>query len=177
MQAEEPSNPFRFSIGCLLTAVTLIALTFGGCLALIRYAEGEDTIATFDCGDRRQIVVTAARSWEVSVPIYYFVKMNGEIVVPTTFIDAIAPDTDLHTLDFQLIASTDNNLFGLTYADDLDSYLAIHDFATGHSFPRGEHIDWNPQLDVDENREVRNADRDAMESQLNSTRVGTSTGG
>ncbi len=177
MPAKDSSNSFRFSIGCLFSVVTLVALAFGGCLALIRYAEGEDTIVTFDCGGGREIVVTAARSWEVSVPIYYLVEVDGEIVVPTTFIDAISPDTDLQTLKFKLIASRDNDLFGLTYADDPDSYLVIHDFATGHSFPCGDHINWNPNLNVDENREVWNAARDAMESKLNSSRVGTSTGG
>ncbi len=157
--------------------VTLVTLTFGGCLAFIRYAEGEDTIATFDCRDGREIVITAARSWEISQPLCYLVRVDENVIVPTTCIGNNDPDVDPRTLGFTLVESSDPDLFAVTYSDNPSSYLMIHDFGNGHSFPRGDHINWNPNLDVNENREVRNNDRDAMESRLNSTRTRDSTGG
>jgi len=161
-----PAKDFRFSIGCLLSVVTLISLAFGGCLAFIRYADGEDTVATFDCRNGREIVICAARSCEISRPLYYLVRIDDEVIIPKTFIDSIDLYADLGTIKFTFIESSD--LFAVAYSDSPSNYLMIHDFANGHSFPRGEHIRSNPELGIDKNRELRYSAREAMENRLKS---------
>jgi len=167
---ETTRKSFQYSVGCLLLVVTVIS----GCLALIvwlnNWANGEFEIATFDCGNNREIVITAARSWEVSQPIYYFVRVNGKVVVPTTYIDNNNPDKDPGTIRFAKYTTRDGNLVGVTYADDTSGYLVIHEFSTGASFPRGEHIKWNDELTVNENRDQRDRARATLEKRLNDSR-------
>jgi len=176
-QPESNRSSFRFSLSCLLAAVTMIAGCLGGCLALINWSEGEFEIATIDCGSGREIVITAARSWEISQPIYYFVRVDGDVVVPTTCFDNNAPDNDPKTLRFTHFTTADGDLVGVTYADDPSNYLIVHDFSEGASWPRGDHIDWSPKLSADDNREARYKSRADMEAKLDASRSVDSTGG
>ena len=145
MPAEDTSNSLRFSIGCLLSVITLIALTFGGCVAFIRYADGEDTIATFDCGRGREIVISVSRSWEVSQPIYYKIWDNGDVVVPKTYFDNNDPPA---VPRFILTIANDGDLVGVSYADATKTYLFIHDFSDGETHDAADRPDLKSLLDA-----------------------------
>ena len=154
MPADDTSSSFRYSIGCLLSAVTLIALAFGGCLAFIRYADGENTVATFDCGRGREIVISVARSWEVSQPIYYKIRDNGNVVVPTTYFDNNHPPD---VPKFTFTSTSGGDLVGISYTGSVSKYLFIHDFSDGKTYEP--------------------ADRPDLQSKLDAARSDTSTGG
>ena len=154
MPPENTSSSFRFSIGCLLSVVTLVALTFGGCLAFIRYADGKDNVATIDCGRGREIVISVARSWEISQPIYYQIRDNGNVVVPTTYFDNNDPPA---VPRFAHSTANDGDLIGVSYSDSPSAYLFLHDFSDGSTYDTG--------------------DRPDLQSQLDATRIGDSGGG
>ena len=159
----------RYSLGCLLIGVALISGCLASCVWLVKWADGDFEIATFDCGSNRQIVITAARSWEISQPIHYLVRVDGEIVVPNTYIDNNNPDNDPSAIQFKLFTTSDGNIVGITYADNTSDFLFIHDFVNNASFPRGDHIEWDDTLGVNENRRVRDRARAELESKLNSS--------
>ena len=144
MEADDKSNSFRFSIGCLLSAVTLIAVAFGGCLALIRYADGADTIATLDCGHDREIVITADRAWEISQPICYLIRVDGNVVVPTTY---FANNDPPNVPRFVLVSANDGDLVGVSYAGDPSDYLFIYDFSNRKTYDSGDRPDLQALLD------------------------------
>ena len=79
------------------------------------------------------------------------------MIIPKTFIDSIDLYADLGTIKFTFIESSD--LFAVAYSDSPSNYLMIHDFANGHSFPRGELIRPNPE---------EYSAREAMENRLKS---------
>ncbi len=122
-------NPFRFSLGSFHVSVAIIAGTFGGCVALVNWVDGEFEIVRIDCGSGPEIVITAARSWEISQPIYYYVQVDDDVVVPTTYFDSNNPDNDPSTLRFRHFTAENGNLVGVTYSDDTSTYLIIQDFA------------------------------------------------
>ena len=161
----------RYSLVCLLIGVTLVLGCLASCVWFVKWADGDPEIATFDCGSNRQIVITAARSWEVSQPIHYLVRVDGEVVVPTTYIDNNNPDNDPTTIQFRRFTTSDGNIVGITYADNTSDFLVIHDFANNASFPRGDHIEWDDTLGVNENRHVRDRARAELENKLNSSRT------
>jgi hypothetical protein len=167
---ESNHKPMRYSVGCLLPGVTLISGCVSSYVGFLRWADGEDEIAIIDCGSNCEIVITAARSWEISQPIYYLVRVDGEIVVPTTYIDSNYPDDDPSAIRFAKFATSNGNLVGIIYADTPNDYLIVHDFADNASIPRGEHIKWDHALDVTENRNVRDHARAELENKLNSSR-------
>ena len=119
------------------------ALLFGGCIctgtALLYWADGEDVIETIDCGSGREIIITAARSWEISQPIYYLVRVDGRTVVPTYCIAGNRPGNDPRSLHFVTSTNKTGNLVGVAYTDSPSDYLIIHDFNTGNSFPCNNH--------------------------------------
>jgi hypothetical protein len=151
-------------------AVTLVS----GCLAsvtwFVRWEEGQFEVATIDCGNNREIVITADRSWEIAQPIYYLVRVDGQIVVPTTYIGNNDPDNDPSNLRFRKFTTFGGNLVGIAYEDKPSDYLIVHDFSSNDSFPRGDHIKWDEALDVDENRNRRDRARAELENQLNASR-------
>jgi hypothetical protein len=154
MPAEETPSSFRFSIGCLLSVATVVALMVGGCLALIRYVDGVDIIATLDCGRDREIVITADRAWEISQPICYLIRVDGNVVVPPTH---FANNDPPNVPGFVLVSANDGDLVGVSYAGDPADYLFIHDFSNRKTYDSG--------------------DRPDLQALLDETRTGTSTGG
>jgi len=154
MQSQRNRPPVQFSLGCLMLSVTLIAGCLGGYRAFVEWVHGEDEIATIDCGAGREIVITAGRYMDVNWPIYYLVRVDGEVVVPTSFIDAVDADIDPSLLKFTHVATDDGNLVGVTYADQPSRYLVIHDFSDGTSWPRDDDFEWNSDLSVDEIKEI-----------------------
>ncbi len=133
-QAQTKTLPLNSALAILLFVGLTCFLVMASCSALLSWAEGEFEIARIDCGSNREIVITAARSWEISQPIYYYVVVNGKTVVPTTYIDNNDPDNDPSTLRFSHYSTNDGNIVGVTYADHPSHYLVVHDFSSGTSY-------------------------------------------
>jgi hypothetical protein len=176
MRRDKHSTGFlRFSVGCLLSAVTAICILLGSCIALIKYAQGKYEIATIDCGLGREIVFTSDRSWEIAPPIYYFVRVNDTVVVPITYIDA-SPLEDPTRLNFTRFVAKGGDLVGVTYADDPSVYLVVHDFTDNASWPCGDHVPWSLDATGEENRDRGRQSRQALERILDSARSNGSAG-
>ncbi|MCA9213511.1 MAG: hypothetical protein KDB27_10625 [Planctomycetales bacterium] len=168
--SEHERKPFRYSIGCFVLGVTLISTCLASCIGFVRWVDGEFEIATIHCGHKREIVITAGRSWEVSQPIYYRVCADGEAVVPTTHIDSITSDSEASAIRFAKFTASDGNLVGITYADDPSQYLIVHDFSTNTSFPRNDYFGLDDSLDADENHGSHHRAQSELEDELNASR-------
>ncbi len=148
-----------------MTATCLFASFIGVIVALDNYWDEEETLATFDCGHGREIVITTARAWEVNRSVYYSVRVNGNNVVDSTFVDAFA---DVDAISFTLHAH--GLLHGITEGADesAKTFLIIHDFEDNSSWPSGEHHPWDLRLSVEENNRIRQESRSQLESRLRS---------
>ena len=103
---------------------------------------GEYEIATLDLGKGRSIDISASNHIEVSQSIYYEVTVDGKVVVPLTMMCA---GLDNGKLKFQTIFAKDGDLVGVFEQKYPNEILAIHDFKSNVSWPRG--FDHNPPIE------------------------------
>lgn len=167
---ESNRKPIQYSVGLLLLVLTLISVWLAAVFWYIKVANGTSEIATFDCGNDREIVIVAARLWEYSQPIYYLVRVNGKTVVPTTYIGNNDPDTGPSTIRFTKFATSNGNLVGITYTEDSSDYLVVHDFSSNVSFPHDENINWEDAPDAGSISSRSDRARVQLENQLNASR-------
>ena len=145
MSAQDSTSSHRFSTGCFLSAAAFVAIAVGGGIAFVRYADGVDTIAALDCGQNREILITADRAWEVSQPVYYLIRVDGDVAVPPTYFANIHPP---YVPRFVHTAANDGDLVGVSYADEPSDYLFLHDFSTGETYDPGDRPDLQALLDA-----------------------------
>jgi hypothetical protein len=129
-------NPSRRRKLLALTAVLAVGVGFG--IWVYRIAvQDEYHVATFDCGDGRTIVITAANFWEVSQAVHYTVLVNGEVVSPKRYFTNANGNSGT-LLRFDTVTAEDNNLVGVVQISESGErdLVILHDFATGESWPR-----------------------------------------
>jgi hypothetical protein len=95
---------------------------------------GEYAIATLDLGKGRSIEILASNRVEVSQGFYYQVKVDGKVVVPMFM---LCTGLDNGKLKFKTIAAKGGDLVAIFEQKYPDEILAIHDFKTNVSWPRG----------------------------------------
>jgi hypothetical protein len=164
----------KASLLLALATITLVAVLVGGYVALIGLSQGEFEIVVLDCGSGREIVITAARSWELTQPIYYSVRVDGKVVVPSYPIDYIQPSENASDLQFTIFSTDD--LVGICYAEDTSEYLVVHDFSNNESWPVGSHIQWNDDWSINENIDFKYQRWEAMERKVDAARSANASG-
>jgi hypothetical protein len=151
--AKSQPNLYRYLIFYGLLAVSILIVGYITCRYLIYQMDKDIEVSTIDCGANREIVITAASSWEVLQPFYYLVRIDGKVVVPRTYFGDNYPPNDPTTIRFTKHISTDGNLVGITYADKPSQYLIIHDFSNNQSYPSDDLSKWNKSLSDHDNRQ------------------------
>lgn len=125
-----------------------------GCVGLVcvgvwflgsRFLDYEYTVATLDCGRGRRIVLTTWSLHEGAADLSYQVRVDGRVVVPPSHTDARGyyfwegqgriDRLDFDRLHFDTVASADGQLVGVVAREFPYTVLAVHDFATGESWP------------------------------------------
>jgi hypothetical protein len=135
-------NFFRLRTLLLLVAIAASLLAVGWWLF-----RDEVHLATFSCGKGRKIVVTADNFWEISRPVHYRVRVNGETVVPTTSFDYVF---ELRASPkYHLVTAANRDVVGVVDAmRDEKEVLVLHDFTTGESWPyQPRDVSWNTPPD------------------------------
>ena len=151
----------------VLTLLAAAAITpIACCGGLLVWADGYDTIAVIDCGSGRRIRITVDRSWELSQSMYYSVYVDGEVVTPRTAVDVVGYDENPNDIEFQKSTDRSGQIVGVTFRNSRDDYRIIHDFRTNHSWPRADHISFDPNMTYTERQAVRDASRQVLVSQL-----------
>lgn len=95
---------------------------------------GEYQVATLDVGKGRSIEIFATNHVEVSQGILYQVKVDQNIVVSLTL---MCTGLDNGKLKFKTLLAKDGDLVGVFEQKYPDEILAIHDFRSNVSWPRG----------------------------------------
>ena len=151
----------QLTLGVL--GISLILALSAFCLSrLSNWIDSEIVLQKIDCGKDRKIVITADRFWETSRPISYTVLVGKVVVIPRTYFDDDRGEIEHR---YTLVRSTNEDLVAVTTANS-DSFLIIHDFTDGASWPCGEHIDWDSRFSVEQNRLHRSESRRQLEERL-----------
>ena len=95
---------------------------------------GEYELASLDVGKGRSFQIFATNHVEVSQGILYQVKVDGKVVVPLTL---LCTGLDNGKLKFKTIAAKGGDLVAIFEQKYPDEILAIHDFKSNVSWPRG----------------------------------------
>ncbi len=127
--------PFLRSPGCALLFV--MCYFIGGCVIAIFSPDRPYQIATFDCGKDRAIVFLTDRDCDESKPIYYEVRIGGQIVVPRTIVYYVICGHSDVLLDMRL--AEDGDVVGIAPpSESWRDFWVVHDFRDGASWPRGD---------------------------------------
>jgi hypothetical protein len=95
---------------------------------------GEYELAILDLGKGRSFQIFATNHVEVSQGILYQVKVDGNVVVPLTL---LCTGSDNGKLKFKTISAKGGDLVGIFEQKYPEEILAIHDFKSNVSWPRG----------------------------------------
>ena len=123
-------------------AITIILLVF----ILISFEQGERVKRgnmeylvedRIELGNGRSILILTNDEPFESPRWYYEVYVNGQIVVPQTFLYGTCCSDN----EFEVLSSRDNNIIGLVVTKRPRVLLAAHDFISGASWPRGRDTD------------------------------------
>lgn len=85
---------------------------------------------------RSILILTSDEAFETPA-WYYEVHVNGQIVVPMTFLYGTCCSDD----EFEVLMSRDNNIVGLVVTKRPRVLIVVHSFASGASWPRGSDTD------------------------------------
>jgi hypothetical protein len=124
------------------------AFLLGGlsvCVLLISASceqSGEYLIATLNLNKERSVEILASNRVEVSQGLYYKVKVDGKVVVPLTL---MCTGLDNGKLKFKTIAAKGGDLVAIFEQKYPAEILAIHDFKSNVSWPRG--FDYNTPME------------------------------
>jgi hypothetical protein len=97
-------------------------------------------VERIELGEGRSILIMLDdEPFETAVPLYE-IHVNGQVVVPTTFISGCRPSGEG---EFEVLSTRDNNVFALIWTKNPGVIVVAYDFATRASWPRGEDpYDW-----------------------------------
>ena len=129
-----PLSPF----GCRVSFVVGSCLIIGCTAALFRYLNGQYLLQRIDCGEGREILITAARSWEVGQPYCYVVRINGKVVVPTSGLGTVDHDV-VQRLQFEKHWLAGHDVVAVSLRSVPDRFVVIHDFRDNSNWPR-QHV-------------------------------------
>jgi hypothetical protein len=123
---------FQFKVRTLIILVVVVAIL----LAISRWLfpfSGERRVLALDCGDGRQVLITAAVEWEKTRPVYYRVMVNGKTAAPK-YSFYYASENRLPR--FSLVTADGGRLAAVVLARaDAREVVVLHDFAANDSWP------------------------------------------
>ena len=112
----------------------------------------DDEIARLDVREGREVLLTAGVCWEISRPIYYEIKKNGELVVPKSYLGG---DSGFGEHQYEAIFGEGGSLVGiLETTNGKRTLVVMQNFRTGDSWPRVK--DW--EVSYEEHVVKRNLD-------------------
>lgn len=118
-------NKFR---ELLLPFILVLILINTGC------SKYED-IAKLDAGQGRSVYILAQRHYENNQAILYRVEVNGQVVVPDTYISSVNPG-EAAGLRFKLLKSNNGAVIGIIEETVPQNIWVLHNFVTGETWPR-----------------------------------------
>jgi hypothetical protein len=80
-----------------------------------------------------QIVIEQDKWWEVGIPLYYKVRVNGVIRTPKSFLYSVAPEES--TPRFELVKTAGTDIVGVVDVSKPHEILILYDRHSGESFP------------------------------------------
>lgn len=112
----------------ILIVTLLVAIVTSACS---RYKE----VARIEAGQGRSIFILAQRYPDQNQPVLYRVEVNGQIVVPDTYISSEEPDL-VKRLRLKLVTDKSGSLVGVFEEKLPQKIWLLHNFATGETYPR-----------------------------------------
>src|SRR6266700_4491561 len=124
----------------LITGILLLSVL--GYFAYILFVQEQYVATTLDAGANREIRIWSDTYFENCQRFYYEVRANGHVTSPISFIDCQYKEPK-----FRLLYSKDRNLVGVVEDTRPEILVAINDFASGETWPRGNDKDsWEEKL-------------------------------
>ena len=112
----------------VLLLTLMLALTASGCSSKYQ-------VAKLDAGGGRSILILAERYPEEHQAFYYKVEVNGQEVVPNTYISSEDPES-VKQLKLKLVSDKSGSLVGVIEEKLPQKIWLLHNFATGETYPR-----------------------------------------
>lgn len=109
-----------------LLLVLTVALATYGCSRKYEVAE-------LDAGEGRKVLILAQRYPEDLQPYFYRVEVNGQEIVPDTYISSEDPKSKFV---LKLVSNKDGSLIGVVEERVPQKIWLLHNFATGETWPR-----------------------------------------
>ena len=134
----------RKSITISLILLVVLFAVFEQGERVKRGSRSYEVVERIELGEGRSILILLDdEPFETSRP-YYEIHVNGQVVVPTTFIFGCRPSGEG---EFEVLSTRDNNVFALVWTKNPGVVVVAFDFATHASWPRGEDpYDWEMGL-------------------------------
>ena len=125
----------------LLVGVGLLLSSFAY-LAYVLFVQGRYVVAALDAGPNRAVLIWKDIYFENCQKFYYEIRVSGHVTSPPFFIDCQYEEPT-----FTLIYSKDRNLVGVVKSESPEVLVAINDFSSGETWPRGNDRDsWKETL-------------------------------
>lgn len=123
------------AISVLLLAVILILSEHG---ERVKRANTDYLVEDrIELGNGRTILILGSEEAFETPAWYYEVHVNGQIIVPMTFLYGTCCSND----KFEVLSARDNNIIGLVLTKRPNVLILAHDFVSGASWPRGRDTD------------------------------------
>ena len=130
----KPLSPRKRLVGVVTSACLVIGCTLG----IYHSFNGQYLLQRIDCGEGREVLITAARAWEAGQPYYYVVRVNGKVVVPTTGLGTSNPEI-VQRLQFEKDWLAGHDVVAVFESSVPDQFVIIHDFRDHSNWPR-QHV-------------------------------------
>ena len=114
-------TPLVSSLGVVASTILIVSLICG-C--------AKSRLQTLEAGDDREVVIYEDTTWEVSIPLSYEVHDGGKVVLPAAYFYYGAPDS---IPEFVIVVT--DKVVGIAEKKKPKVLVAIHDFASGESWP------------------------------------------
>ena len=116
--------------GFLLIWISTIII--GAAIILYYHFSQDELLVSFDVKGGYKIKIFLERECDVSQVVLYVVEKDNKIIIPSTFFDAIDPDT---RPKYKLITTENEGLVAIVEESLPNKVYIIHDFKSGKSFP------------------------------------------